>query len=86
MKVLVVGVNYAPEISGIAPYTSAMAEGLTSRGDVVQVITGIPHYPQWANYTNFTGITRVEEIHGVSVRRMRHVIGSGGMGLSSTLR
>lgn len=86
MKVLVVGVNYAPEISGIAPYTSAMAEGLTGRGDVVQVITGIPHYPQWANYTNFTGITRVEEIHGVSVRRMRHVIGSGGMGLSRILQ
>ncbi|HIW29531.1 MAG TPA: glycosyltransferase family 4 protein [Candidatus Luteococcus avicola] len=86
MKVLVVGVNYAPEISGIAPYTSAMAEGLASLGDVVQVITGIPHYPQWTNYTNFTGLSRTEQIDGVPVRRVRHVIGSGGMGLSRILQ
>ncbi len=86
MKVLVVGVNYAPEISGIAPYTSAMAEGLASSGDVVRVITGIPHYPQWTNYTNFTGLSRTEQIDGVPVRRVRHVIGSGGLGLSRILQ
>lgn len=82
MRVLVIGVNYAPEISGIAPYTTAMAEGLRAEGHQVRVITGVPHYPQWTNYTEFTGLTRTETVNGVQLRRVRHVIGSGGMGLS----
>ncbi|WP_420176030.1 glycosyltransferase family 4 protein [Luteococcus sp. OSA5] len=86
MKILIIGVNYAPEISGIAPYTTAMAEGLAKQGHQVNVITGVPHYPQWSNYTNFTGLTRTENINGVNVRRVRHVIGSGGMGLSRILQ
>lgn len=86
MKFVVIGVNYAPEISGIAPYTTAMSEGLAASGHDVEVITGIPHYPQWSNYTNFTGLTKVEKINGVRVRRVRHVIGSGGMGLSRILQ
>lgn len=86
MKVLVIGVNYAPEISGIAPYTTAMAEGLAARGEQVRVITGVPHYPQWTNYTNFTGLARRDDRNGIPVRRVRHVIGSGGMGLSRILQ
>lgn len=86
MKILTIGVNYAPEISGIAPYTAAMAEGLQGLGHQVRVITGIPHYPQWSNYTNFSGLTRLETIKGVPVRRVRHMIGSGGMGLSRILQ
>lgn len=82
MKILLIGVNCAPEISGIAPYTTAMAAGLKAAGHDVRIITGIPHYPQWTNYTNFRGLTRMETIQGVKVRRVRHVIGSGGMGLS----
>lgn len=86
MRILLIGVNYAPEISGIAPYTAAMAEGLTRAGHQVHVITGVPHYPQWSNYTNFRGLTGREWINGVQVRRVRHVIGSGGMGLSRILQ
>ncbi|MEL4505642.1 glycosyltransferase family 4 protein [Luteococcus sp. H138] len=86
MKILIIGVNYAPEISGIAPYTSAMAEGLQAAGHQVNVITGIPHYPQWTNYTGFTGLTRTSRITGVRVRRVRHVIGSGGMGVSRIMQ
>lgn len=86
MRILIIGVNCAPEISGIAPYTSAMAEGLQGAGHQVRVITGIPHYPQWTNYTHFTGLTRLDEVNGVPVRRVRHVVGSGGMGLSRVLQ
>lgn len=81
MKVLVIGVNYAPEITGIAPYTTAMAEGLEAAGHDVTVITGIPHYPQWKNFTGFTGLRRRETIARIPVTRVRHFIGSGGMGL-----
>lgn len=81
MKVLVVGVNYAPEITGIAPYTTAMANGLVQAGHDVRVITGVPHYPQWKNFTNFRGMRRKEVSQGVPITRVRHFIGSGGMGL-----
>ena len=73
MKILIIGVNYAPETSGIAPYTSAMAEGLQAAGHEVSIITGIPHYPQWSNYTNFRGLTRVEQ-RDENLRRFRAVI------------
>ena len=81
MNILIVGVNYTPEVTGIAPYTTAMAEGLRNAGHRVRVITGVPHYPQWENFTNFSGLTRTETIRGVPVRRVAHYIGHGGTGL-----
>jgi len=45
--VLIIGINYAPEHSGIAPYTTGLAEHLAARGDMVTVLTGMPHYPAW---------------------------------------
>jgi len=43
VKVLVLGLNYPPEHTGIAPYTAGMARGL-SRDHDVQVVTAHPHY------------------------------------------
>jgi glycosyltransferase involved in cell wall biosynthesis len=48
LNVLIIGLNYAPEPAGIAPYTTGLANGLASRGHRVRVLTGLPHYPQWA--------------------------------------
>jgi colanic acid biosynthesis glycosyl transferase WcaI len=45
--VLLVGINYAPEPTGIAPYTTAMAEHLARQAAGVTVLTGMPHYPSW---------------------------------------
>lgn len=86
MRVLLIGVNFAPEVSGIAPYTSAMATGLQEAGHSVRVITGVPHYPQWKNFTDFAGCRRDEVINGVTVRRVRHFIGSGGTGIGRVLQ
>jgi colanic acid biosynthesis glycosyl transferase WcaI len=47
LRVLVLGLNYAPESTGIAPYTTGLAEGLAAKGHQVRVLTGLPHYPQW---------------------------------------
>ena len=47
MRVLIIGINYSPELTGIGPYTAGLAEHLASRGDDVTVITGLPHYPDW---------------------------------------
>uniref|UniRef100_UPI00292FBEB3 glycosyltransferase family 4 protein n=1 Tax=uncultured Propionibacterium sp. TaxID=218066 RepID=UPI00292FBEB3 len=80
-RVLFVGVNYAPESTGIAPYTTGMAEGLAAADHRVRVITGVPHYPFWSNFTAMRGLRRRERVNGVDVRRVRHYIGSGGHGM-----
>jgi colanic acid biosynthesis glycosyl transferase WcaI len=47
MRILIVGLNYSPEVVGIGPYTSELAEHLASRGHKVSVLTGFPYYPHW---------------------------------------
>jgi Glycosyltransferase len=74
MRVLIVGINYAPEPTGIAPYTAGLAAGLARAGEQVRVITGYPHYPQWRVQEGFTGMTREETLDGVRVRRVRHFV------------
>jgi hypothetical protein len=47
LNFVIVGINYAPEITGCAPYNTDLAEKLASAGHKVTVITGLPHYPEW---------------------------------------
>jgi colanic acid biosynthesis glycosyl transferase WcaI len=74
-RVLVVGINYRPELTGIGPYTSDLAEYLAAHGDTVTVITGLPHYPDWqiAKGTSRELIRR-ESIHGVTIVRAAHYV------------
>lgn len=45
--ICIYGLNYAPEPTGIGPYTTELAEALVSTGTPVRVITAVPHYPHW---------------------------------------
>lgn len=75
MRITVIGINYAPELTGIAPYTTGLAEGLTEQGHEVTVLSGLPHYPEWRiadGYQDAGGST--ECINGVNVRRVRHYV------------
>ncbi|EAZ2784846.1 colanic acid biosynthesis fucosyltransferase WcaI [Salmonella enterica] len=47
MKILVYGINYSPELTGIGKYTGEMVEWMTREGHEVRVITAPPYYPQW---------------------------------------
>ncbi|MCX5516783.1 colanic acid biosynthesis glycosyltransferase WcaI [Kaistia algarum] len=47
MKILILGLNYAPEKVGVAVYTSGMAEALARSGHEVEVVVGQPYYPAW---------------------------------------
>lgn len=47
MKILVYGINYSPELTGIGKYTGEMVEWMASQGHEVRVITAPPYYPQW---------------------------------------
>lgn len=73
-SVLFIGVNYAPEPTGISPYTTGMAEGLAERGYDVGVITSYPHYPWWRIPEEHRGLPVRDESNGVKVRRLRHYI------------
>ncbi|OIR19167.1 D-inositol 3-phosphate glycosyltransferase [mine drainage metagenome] len=47
MRILIVGINYAPELTGIGKYSSEMAEWLAATGHQVRVVTAPPYYPEW---------------------------------------
>ena len=47
MKILVYGINYSPELTGIGKYTGEMVEWMAQQGHEVRVITAPPYYPEW---------------------------------------
>lgn len=73
-KILIVGINYRPETTGIAPYTSDMAEHLAASGHRVTVITGFAHYPAWRHEPGEHRMRAVESRDGVRIIRRRHYV------------
>lgn len=47
MKILINGLNFAPELTGIGKYTGEMAAWLSAAGHEVRVVTAPPYYPEW---------------------------------------
>ncbi len=47
MRLLIHGMNYAPELVGIGRYTGELGAYLASRGHRVTVLAAAPYYPQW---------------------------------------
>lgn len=47
MKILLYGINFSPELTGIGKYTGEMASWLASRGHDIKVVTAPPYYPEW---------------------------------------
>ncbi|MGE5490058.1 MAG: glycosyltransferase WbuB [Actinomycetota bacterium] len=47
MKILLYGINYSPELTGIGKYTGEMAEWLAAAGYEVRVVTAPPYHPKW---------------------------------------
>jgi colanic acid biosynthesis glycosyl transferase WcaI len=76
LDILVLGMNYSPELTGIAPYTTGMVRALAAAGHQVRVITGYPHYPGWRVARGYHGLRTSESDHGVSVTRVRHPVPS----------
>lgn len=74
LSVLLLGLNYAPEQSGIAPYATGIATGLQRRGHRVTVMTTFPHYPQWRRAEGYSGWATRETLDGVDVHRLRHYV------------
>ena len=47
MRILLIGINFAPELTGVGKYTGEMSEWLAKRGHSLKTITTPPHYPLW---------------------------------------
>lgn len=74
LAVAVLGINFAPEPTGVAPYTTRMASGLADRGHDVHVVTAFPHYPDWRVRPGYQGWRSDDVVGGLPVTRVRHYV------------
>lgn len=75
MRIIVWGINYAPEFTGIAPHNVALCEFLHENGDDVEMITTFAYYPTWRKQPEDRGqLYRVDNIRGVRVNRCWHFV------------
>ncbi|MFJ4841596.1 glycosyltransferase [Streptomyces sp. NPDC088746] len=74
-RLLVVSTNYAPELTGIGPYATQLAEHWAASGARTEVLAGMPHYPAWRVDEEYRGVWRREESReGVRIHRRRHYV------------
>ena len=75
MRIFLVTSNFWPEPTGIAVYTTDLAESLVANGHQVSVLTSLPHYPWWRVPSEFAHLGEGTGIHnGVSVIRAKHLV------------
>lgn len=82
MRLLIIGLNFAPELTGIGKYTGEMAAWFAARGHDVSVITTRPYYPEWKKPPGISGWTwRCETWRGCHVVRCPLYVPSRQTGL-----
>ena len=69
MKILIYGINYAPEEVGIGKYTGELGPWLASRGHEIHVITAPPYFPGWKVSTDYYNSYQYEKMEGVQILR-----------------
>ena len=72
VRILIYGLNYAPEPVGIGKYTGELAAWLSSRGHNVRVLSSVPYFPTWRvglNSGNYRNRFSQENSSGVRVVR-----------------
>lgn len=69
-SILMICINFSPELTGIGRYTGDMAKWLSSEGADLQVVTGFPYYPGWKIMDGYRpGWFRHESISDIPVLR-----------------
>jgi colanic acid biosynthesis glycosyl transferase WcaI len=75
MNLFIWGINYVPEVTGIAPYNTALCEYLAQRGHTVHMFTSFSYYPTWTKQPEDQGrLYRTDLIKGVKVHRCWHYV------------
>lgn len=90
-RILLIGGNFSPELTGIGKYNGEMMDWLTSNGYDCAVITTYPYYPQWKvqePYTKHSYWYRKEKSKGknpYSILRCPHYVPQNPTGLKRLL-
>jgi colanic acid biosynthesis glycosyl transferase WcaI len=70
MRLLICGINYAPELVGVGKFTAEMATWMSGQGHEVRVVTAPPYYPTWQIGQGYRSwFYSREKINGVDVYR-----------------
>lgn len=70
MRILILSVNYWPEVTGIGAFTTYRAEHLAAAGHDVEVCTTFPYYPEWKVPAEYSGkLAMTENRNSVRIRR-----------------
>ena len=75
LRINVWGINYSPELTGIAPYNTALCEHLREAGHEVRMVTTFAYYPAWRKLPSERGSWfRTDDLAGVQVHRCWHYV------------
>jgi len=75
VRILVLGINYAPERTSVAPFTTGLCEHMAAQGHDVTVITAFPYYPEWRVWDEYRGhLWTRETVKGVRLLRVWHYV------------
>jgi len=70
MKIGVLGINFYPELIGIAVYNTELCEYLTQQGYKVTIFTSFPYYPKWEIPKEYKGrLYMTSNYRGITVKR-----------------
>ena len=98
MRVLILSINYWPEVTGIGAFTTYRAEHLAAVGHDVEVCTTFPYYPEWRVPAEYRGkLASSEKRMGVNIFRsyayipnpatpLKRVLHEASFVLTSTIR
>ena len=68
MRIMMIGINYAPDLIGVAKYNTELCESLTAAGHDVRVVTAPPYYPDWKVPPGYrSGWYSRQRLNGLSV-------------------
>jgi colanic acid biosynthesis glycosyl transferase WcaI len=82
MRIIVWGINYTPEVTGIAPYNKALCDFINTfrasgQEHEVEMVTSFPYYPEWKKRPEDAGtLYRTDLVDGVRVHRCWHYVPS----------
>jgi colanic acid biosynthesis glycosyl transferase WcaI len=98
MRLLILSINYWPEVTGIGAFTTYRAEHLAAAGHDVEVCTTFPYYPEWKVPAEYSGKFASTEKHsGVKIVRsyayipnpvtpLKRILHEGSFVLTATIR
>lgn len=98
MRVMILSINYWPEVTGIGAFTTYRAEHLAAAGHDVEVCTTFPYYPEWKVSAGYAGmLSSSEERKGVRILRgyayvpcrvtsLKRILHEGSFIISSLIR